>query len=539
MSKSPPSPRRRPGSRPLASSACRLIRCALALLALAGTASAAELKIALSADITSLDPHFLAAQPNINIGWHVFDALTRVDARAKLIPGIATSWRPVDATTWEFRLRKGVKFHDGSELTAEDVAFSLERPLSITGSPGSFAVYVRTIVAKNIVDPYTIRLKTAAPYGALPQDLNSVLIVSKKAAGNATSEDFNSGRAMIGSGPYRFVRFARGDRVELARFDGHWEAPAAWDKVTFRLLPTDPARTAALLAGDVDVIENVPTADLARLRGNPNYRLAQAVSWRTIFFHLDQYRAHSPHLTDKTSKPLAANPFMDVRVRRAISKAINRTALAERVMEGAAVPAANVVSPQIFGHNAEIKAEAYDPDGAKKLLAEAGYPDGFGLTVAAPNNRYVNDEQVAQTVAQMLSRIGIRSRVETLPLSVYLTKARDQQFSFAMLGWGSYSADLALRSLVATVNPTQGYGAWNWARYSNPRLDRLIEQALATVDGKKREAIAREAGALAASDVALIPLYHQIATWAMKKNITYNPRTDEFTLAHEFRPQQP
>jgi len=515
----------------------RIVAAVIVLLSCISSSSAADLRIGLSADITSLDPHYLAAQPNINIGWHVFDALTRVDPRARLIPGIATSWRVVDATTWEFKLRKGVRFHDGSELTAEDVAFSLERPLSIAGSPGGFASFVRPIVAKEIVDPYTIRLKTAAPYGALPQDLNSILIVSKKSAATATSEDFNSGRAMIGSGPYRFVRFARGDRVELARFDGHWETPAAWDKVIFRLLPTDPARTAALLAGDVDVIENVPTADLARLRGNPNYRLAQAVSWRTIFFHLDQYRGQPPLVTDKSGKPIAANPFMDVRVRRAISKAINRPALAERVMEGAAVPAANVVSPQIFGHNAELKAEAYDPEGAKKLLAEAGYPDGFGLTVAAPNNRYVNDDQVAQTVAQMLARVGIRTRVETLPLSVYLTKVRDQQFSFAMLGWGSYSADLALRSLAATPNPAQGYGAWNWARYANPRLDRLIEQALATLDQTKREAIAREAGALVAREVAIIPLYHQIATWAMKKTISYSARTDEFTLAHEFRPQ--
>ena len=516
----------------------RLTQSALTLLALAGAATAADLTIAVSADITSLDPHYVAAQPNINIGWHVFDALTRVDERARLIPGIAVSWRAVNPTTWEFKLRQGIKFHDGSELTAEDVAFSLERPLTIAGSPGGFAPAVRTIVAREIIDRYTLRLRTAAPYGALPQDLNSILIVSRKAAANATAADFDSGRAMIGSGPYKFVRFLRGNRVELARFDGHWEAPAAWDKVTFRVIPTDPARTSALLAGDVDVIENVPTADLARLRGNPNFRLAQTVSWRTLFFHLDQHRTQPPLITDKAGRPLAANPFMDVRVRRAISKAINRQAIVERVMEGAAIPASNLVAPQIFGHNAGFKPEAYDPGGAKQLLAEAGYPDGFAMTVAAPNNRYVNDEQVAQTVAQMLARVGIRCRVEAMPFSVYMTKARDGQFSFAMLGWGSYSADLALRSLVATFNPDQGYGAWNWGRYSNPALDRMIGQALGSVDEKKRAAIAREAGALAAREVAIIPLYHQIATWAMKKNIIYTARTDEFTLAHQFRPHR-
>jgi len=506
-------------------------------LMLAATASSADLAIAISADVTSLDPHYVAIQHNVTIGWQVFDALTRIDERARLIPGLATSWRAIDKTTWEFKLRKGVKFHDGSELTAQDVAFSLVRPLSIAGSPGGFAVYLRRIVSKEIVDPYTIRLKTATPYGALPQDLNSIMIVSKKAALNATSADFDSGRAMIGSGPYKFVRWARGDRVELERFDGYWDKRPAWEKVTYRMMPNDPARTAALLAGDVDVIENVPPADIARLRNDSNLRLAQAVSWRTIFFQLDQYRVQPPLVTDLDGKPLARNPFKDVRVRRAISKAINRKALVERAMENVAVPASNVVAPQIFGYNPELKPEAYDPEGARKLLAEAGYPSGFAITVSAPNDRYVNDDQVAQAVAQMLSRVGIRCQVETLPFNVYLTKARDQQFSFAMLGWGSFAADLALRALLATVNPDKGFGAWNWGRYANPKLDQLIEQSLDTVDEKKREAIAREAGAVAAGDVAIIPLYHQIVTWAMKRNIVFEARTDERSQAEYFRPK--
>jgi peptide/nickel transport system substrate-binding protein len=517
----------------------RRIVCAIAgLIVSAAPVAATELSIGISADVTSLDPHYVATQHNVAIGWHVFDALTRVDEKARIIPGLASSWRAVDPLTWEFKLRKGVKFHDGSELTADDVAYSLVRPLALAGgSPGGFAVYVRRIVSKQIIDPYTIRLKTATPYGAMPQDLNSIMIVSKKIAFNAPSADFDSGRAMVGTGPYKFVRWSRGDRVELARFDGYWDKRQPWDKVTFRMMSNDPARTAALLSGDVDVIENVPPSDLARMRANANVRIEQFVSWRTIFFHMDQYRVNPPYVTDLAGKPLGKNPFMDVRVRRAFSKAINRKALVERAMENVAIPASNVVSPQIFGHAADVKPEAFDPEGAKKLLAEAGYPNGFALTVSAPNDRYVNDDQVAQAVAQMLSRIGIKCAVEAMPFNVYISKARDQQFSFAMLGWGSYAVDLALRALLMTPNVDQGNGAWNWGRYSNPKVDKLVEQALDTVDDKKREALAREAGILAAADVAVIPLYHQIVTWAMKKEIAYEARTDERSLAQFFRPR--
>ena len=297
-------------------------------------------------------------------------------------------------------------------------------------------------------------------------------------------------------------------------------------------------RLAALLAGDVDAIENIPTADTARIKANANFRLEQKVSWRTIFFHLDQYRDHPPGVTDKNGKTLAKNPFRDVRVREALALAINRQAIVERAMEGFAVAAGNIVAPPVFGHNATVKPAAYDPDAAKKLLAAAGYPDGFSIVLAAPNNRYVNDDQVAQVVAQMLARAGITvSRVEPHPAASYFTKARNGDFAFAMLGWGSFGADLALRTLVATSNAEKGYGTWNWGRYSNPRVDQLVEQALASVDPARREAAAREAMGIAMKDYALIPVHHQIASWAMKKGLAYTPRTDEFTFAQHFRPQ--
>jgi peptide/nickel transport system substrate-binding protein len=461
-----------------------------------------------------------------------------VDANARLVPGLAVSWRAVDPTTWEFKLRKGVKFHDGSDFTAADVVFSLDRPATLAASPGPFTGFVKSIVTKKIIDPWTLQLKTAAPYAMLPHDLNSVFIVSKKTASGASTEDFDSGKAAIGTGPYRLLRFARGDRIELARNDAYWGGKAPWNKVTLRILPADTARIAALLAGDVDAIENIPTADLTRLKANPEFRLEQKVSWRTMFLHLDQYRDHPPHVSDKSGKPLAKNPFRDARVRLAVSKAINRRAIVERVMEGYAIAAGNLVSPPVFGYVAALKPETYDPEAAKKLLAQAGYPDGFALTLDAPNDRYANDDQLAQALAQMLARVGIQTKVETMPASVYFAKARAGEFSFALLGWGSFSGDLALRALLATPNAATGYGAWNWGRYSNARVDALLEQGFATLDEKKREALAREAATLALKDVPVILLHHQLASWAMKKSIAYTARTDEYTFARDFRPRQ-
>jgi peptide/nickel transport system substrate-binding protein len=497
-------------------------------------AHAADLRIGVAADVTSMDPHFLNVQPNVNISWQVFDALTHVDENARLIPGLAVSWKALNPTTWEFRLRRGVRFHDGSEFTAEDVAFSIDRTQAVTN--GQMRTFTQRIVAKEIPDPYTIRLKTSTPYAMVPYDLNSVFIVSKKSAGSARSEDFDSGKAMVGTGPFRFVRFARGDRVELARNDAYWGGAAAWDRVTFRVVPTDPARLAGLLSGDLDLIEQVPTADLARVRGDARLAIAQKVSWRTIFFHLDQ-RENVRGITDKAGKPLPRNPFRDPRVRRALSLAIDRKAIAERLMDGAALPASNLVSPPVFGYAADLKPDAHDPDAAKRLLAEAGYPDGFAVTLSAPNNRYVNDEQIAQAVAQMLARVGVRVRVEAMPINVYLPRGAKGEFAFAMLGWGSFSGDLALRSLVATPDPKKGFGAFNWSGYSNARVDALLERAFATVDEKAREALAQDAMRAAMRDHAVVPLHHQVTTWAMKKSLAYAPRTDDFTFAHHVRPR--
>lgn len=508
-------------------------------------AGAASLSIGLSSDVTSIDPHWNNSGPNVSLSTHIFEPLTLTDRNGRLVPGLATSWRAVDPLTWEFKLRPGVRFHDGSELTADDVVFSIERPKTLQGSPASFTSFVRPITEVVAVDKQTVRVRTAAPHVLVPYDLNSIFIVSRKAAsGAAGNADFDSGRAAIGTGPYKLVSFKRGDRVELARNETWWGAAAGsgvsdgappWDKVTFRMVSNDAARIASLLSGDVDAIENVPTADVAKLAADARFTVARQTSWRTIFWHMDQHRDVTPYATDKTGKPLPKNPFKDARVRLAVSKAINRDAIVSRVMEGLAVPASNLVSPGIFGYNAAIKVEPYDAGGAKRLLAEAGYPDGFQLTLHAPNNRYVNDARIAETVAALLSRVGIVTKVETQPWASYLPHARAGEYTMALVGWGSSLGDSTIKNHLATVDEKKGYGAWNFGRSSNPEVDRQLDRDFTLFDDKAREDAARSLAALALKDTAVVPLHHEIVSWAMKKGLTYPGRVDQFTFAWQFR----
>jgi peptide/nickel transport system substrate-binding protein len=372
----------------------------------------------------------------------------------------------------------------------------------------------------------------------MPNDLSTIYIVSRKVATGASTEDFNTGKATVGSGRFKFARYVSGDRVELVRNDAYWGDKAQWDKVTFKIVKNEAARVAALLSGDVDAIENVPTQDLARLKKDPKFNVTSKISHRVIYFNFDHLERSSPFVTGKDGKPLAGNPLRDLRVRRAISKAINRPAIAERVMEGQADPSGQLVSEKLFGHVPGLKAEPYDPEGAKKLLAEAGYPDGFNLTIHGPAGRYVNDEKIVQAVAQMLTRVGIAARVETAPMAPYSGRAAKQEYSFHMVGWGASTGEASspLRSLLATFNRDKGLGAVNWGRYSNAKVDYVIEQALQQVNDDNRRAMLQQATKLSMDDLGIMPIHFQYTIWATRKGVSYLPRTDEYTLAFQFKP---
>jgi peptide/nickel transport system substrate-binding protein len=512
---------------------------ALAITA-AGGAAAQTLTMGVGSPVTSLDPHFHQLSPNNAVSDMIFDKLVETDAAARNIPGLATEWRAVGPTTWEFKLRPGVRFHNGNPFTADDVVFTLQRLPNVPNAPSSFAAYSRPIVRMEIVDPLTLRLHTAAPYPLMPLDMTNVRIIDAETHANVTTEEFNSGRAAIGTGPFRVLSHRSGDRIEFERNATYWGEAPAFQRVNYRMVTNDAARTAGLLAGDLDFIDQVPTTDLARLRGDQRLSLSETVGLRLIFLGLDHLREaneNSPFITDNDGRPLGRNPLRDVRVRRALSMAIDRGAIAERIMDGAATPAGQFLPPGTFSHVQDVTAPRFDPEGARRLLAEAGYPNGFRIQLNSPNDRYINDSRIAQAVGQMWTRIGVRTAVEAQTWAVFVNRAGRAEYSAHLIGWGSNpDGSHPLRNILGTVSRERGWGASNRGRYSNPQVDALLDRALVELDEPTRERLLIDAQRMAAEDVAVIPLHIQTNIWAMRRNLTHTPRVDELTRAQDIRP---
>jgi peptide/nickel transport system substrate-binding protein len=510
---------------------------AVALLATVAFGAAAQnLTVGLANEVTSVDPHFHLYTPNMNVADHLYNRLIERSDTMRMMPALALSWRAVDERTWEFKLRPGVTFHDGSPFTADDVAFTIERIPQVKDSPGPFTPLTRTIKAVEVVDPLTVRFKMVQPYPLLPNDLALVPIVSKRAAQGATTADFNTGKAAIGTGPYKLVRFVRGDHIDLVRNDSYWGKKPQVQNLTFKILTNDATRVAALLSGDVQAIDSVPVNDIKRLSSSPDLTVVQRAAARFVFLRVDVAREQSPFVTDKEGKPLPHNPFKDARVRQVLAKAIDRDLIRARVMEGASFPTVQIMLPGLPGHMDGMKAEPADVEGAKKLLAEAGYPNGFGVTLHGTNNRYVQDQQILQALAQMFSRIGIATKVEAMPASVFFPRNTRKEFTLSMAGWSTETGELAgtLRPLVATRNPEKGNGTVNASGYSNPNVDQLIDKAMGTLEDAERDGLLKQAATIALNEQAIIPLHNQLNVWAMRKPIRFNGRTDERTHVYEF-----
>jgi peptide/nickel transport system substrate-binding protein len=505
------------------------------------------LTIGVRAETASLDPHWTQFPQDKQVEDHIFDRLVALDHNSRPRPALATAWRAIDERTWEFELRRGVRWHDGRPFTADDVIFTFERlRAGIPGAPAA-PTFVITNGNKRIerVDDHTIRIRTDGPFPTMPEEMSFFAIVAAHVVREARpSVDFNSGRAAIGTGPYRFVEFRPGERIVVERNQDYWGERPEWDRVVFRPITQDATRLAALMNGDVDIIDYPPTPDLPRLRAQGSrFAISQIPSDRVIYIQMS-FRDTEPFVRNNDGSPMAANPLRDVRVRQALSLGINREAIRDRIMGGAALPTGNIVPPGFFGYVEALRADPFDMARARQLLQQAGFPQGFRVTLHGPNNRYINDQQIIEAVAQMWTRIGVQTEVTTMPRNIFFTEVMRGdpmslpgfdvgRFSVWLSGWGTATGEAlyTVRGLLESFNPEAGSGNGNWGRYTNARVDSLSRRARVTIDANARLPLLVQASEIGLRDYALIPIHFQVNTWAFRNTLRHAPRVNERTYA--------
>lgn len=522
----------------------------LASLALALATSTALLTGALAQTLTigvragpdSIDPHFTASGTHAEALKHVFDTLTWSGDQLQIEPGLAESWRALDPTTWEFKLRRGVKFHDGSDFTADDVKFSIER-IPLVSGPNPTTIYVRRIKETRIVDPHTVHIVTDGPAPTLPNDFIRLFIVSSKAAAGLTKENaneaFNTGRAATGTGPFRFVSWTPKDQMVVERNDGYWRGPAAWQRVVRKEIPNDAARVAQLRAGQLDMIVRTPATDVPGMARDAKLAVVKVDTVYVIYVELD-LRDKPAQITAKDGSALAKNPFQDPRVREAFDLAIDRDALAEVSMEGLGKPVTQVVTATIFGYNDTIQPAKPNVAQARRLMAEAGYPNGFKVVLNFTNDRFAGDGAVGTSLAQMLARIGVDAQAAAQPGAVLFPARMRGDLSMISLGWGTLTgeANYTLSSLAHSAAPQLRLGTFNWRNYKNEAVDKLLEDAAIEMDEGRRRTLLQQAGAAFRADRALLPLVAVSSAWTLRKDKVSmpKPRVDEDTLAYDLKP---
>jgi peptide/nickel transport system substrate-binding protein len=510
--------------------------CAASLIATA-PARAADLTIGYADPITSLDPQ-LNNYPGDRSADLLFWDLLVSNEDNQLKPALATSWKALDQNTWEFKLRPGVVWQDGVPFTADDVIFSYARAPSVPGSIGSFAGYLRTVASVSATDPLTVIVKTKVPTPDMPRNLSSVHIVSKHIGEKSVSADYNAGRAVIGTGPYALVSYTPGDVIVARRNDTYWGGKPTWDKVNFRYIASPPARTAALLAGDADVIDKVSTADIAKLKSAQNVRVYAYPGLRVLILQPSFALPTTPMVMDNDGKQLAKNPLLDPRVRQAMNVAINRQALVERLMLGAATAANQWMPKGSIGFDPGLKDIPFDPAEAHRLLAEAGYPDGFKIVLQAPTDRSPQGE-IAQAIGQFWTRAGIKTQIDGVPDAIYSTRAPKGEEPASIMAWGNGTgeASYGLVNIIATVDAANGFGTLNWGRYSNQQVDALIGKITSEFDDAKREEMMRETARLVMADIGIVPLLHYQNVWAARKGLVVRPMTSDRTAPQMVTPE--
>ena len=503
----------------------------VALSAVGVVASAQTVRIANQGDALSMDPHSLNETLQLSVTGNVYEPLVGRNKDLSLTPMLATSWKQTSPTVWRFELRKGVQFHDGTPFTADDVVFSLART-QVEGS--DMKSYTNDFKEVRKIDSHTVEIETKTPFPILPDVLSLVYIMSKKwcETNQATVpvdrrkgvENTASFKAN-GTGPFRVRERQPNVRTVFTRNGSYWgKIEGNVTEVVFTPIGNDATRVAALLSGEVDVMEPVPVQDIDRVNSSANTRAVTGPELRTIFLGMDQKRDELLYSNVK-----GKNPFKDKRVRQAFYQAIDIEGIKKTVMRGASNPSAQLVGPGINGFQPEMKRLPYDVEAAKKLMAEAGYPNGFEVSMNCPNDRYVNDGRICQTVAANLSRINVKINLQAETKGTYFPKVLRRDTSFYMLGWtpATYDAHNAMNAIMRCVDD-KGAGQFNLGAYCNPKVDELTLKVQAETDKYKRNAYIKEAFDLHAADVGHIPLHQQALAWGVNKKVKLVQLADNF-----------
>jgi peptide/nickel transport system substrate-binding protein len=511
---------------------------AIGSLTLAPGAHARTLRFAFQGELKSVDPYQINESFSLSVNSAVYEGLTRRGPDMKIQPCLATSWEQLDPLHWRFHLRKGVKFHDGEDFTADDVVFSAARVRG-PGSDLKGRIPADAQVVK--VDDYTVDFILKTPDPLLINEWESWGIFSKKwaeehgateaTAMNATTPPYAALHAN-GTGPFILVSHEPGVKTVWRRNPNWWDKPRHnLDEVVFTPIPNAATRVAALLSGEIDWMDPVPLNDQARVNANPGTEVLAGPEIRTIFLGMDQFRDELGHSNVK-----GKNPFKDVRVRKAFYQAIDEDAINRKVMRGQATPSALMIAPSLFSESKDFKRFPFDPEASKKLLAEAGYPDGFEVQMDCPNDRYVNDEQICQAVVGMLARVGVKVDLNAEPKSKFfaaISAAGGFDSSFYLLGWTPTTLESfnVFQYIMGCRDPKTNWGGNNVGDYCNPMVDALAKAALQQPDEHKRDDIFKQAWQISLfDDVAYIPLHQQALAWGVSKKTHVIQRPDNYYI---------
>lgn len=492
------------------------------------------LVIGLTGDAESFDPHIVAISTTGSYNANIFEMLVYQGPNLEEKPGLAVSWEPEGETAWIFKLRQGVKFHNGEPFNAHVAKWALDRAKT---HPKSLDKGQLAQVAEiQVVDEYTLRLVTTGPAPDIPANMANVEIVPMQYLQQVGDEEF--GRNPVGTGPYKFVEWIKDQHVKMERWEGYWGEKPPVKSVIYRPIPESATRVAALLRGEIDVAEAVPVVDIPRIEQSANARIIRKPGIRLIYLAFDTKRkVGGPPPEGSPGIPEGQpNPFIDKRVRQAIYYGVNEDELLQYVMEGSGKAAAQLVPPQVFGYNPNLERYPYDPEKAKKLLAEAGFPNGFSVRLDTPNDRYINDEELAVAIAGQLAKIGIKVTVNAQPRAIFFPKLmRQYENTFHLSGWAGDTGAYNLLALVGCFDKKTGFGRANYGQYCNPELDEVIKKITTTIDPKERIKYFNLAAEMIYEDVPKVPLHYEELIVGVSNKFDFDIRVDEQIWAREIK----